>query len=121
MFKSDFKVKNRVLWRDWLICEITRVARENKKEIPRGQRKRKIVIWNLKTRDSLQVVSFEISDRKIFGLKMLWWQSSVEDINRTALGVENLFRFQISSNSFSLPLTPFYSFLYSRATRDFIN
>ena len=45
-----FNVKVKILWRDWLICKITRAAREYKKNIKR-ERKRKTVTWNLKTKE----------------------------------------------------------------------
>lgn len=52
MCTSVFYAKVRVLRRDWLICEITRAAHGYNKRVQRGERKRKrkLVIWNLKTK-----------------------------------------------------------------------
>ena len=50
MCTSVFYAKVRVLRRDWLICEITRAAHGYNKRVQRGKRKRKLVIWNLKTK-----------------------------------------------------------------------
>ena len=57
-------VKARVLWRDWLICDITRAACEYKRNT-KGKRKKKIVTSNLKTKESFYI----FPPRSVFPLK----------------------------------------------------
>ena len=57
--RQFYNVKVRVLLRDWLICEITRTAREfqrNSKE----ERKRQFITWNLKTKENFYTFYREI-------------------------------------------------------------
>lgn len=52
MFMSAFNVKVRVLYRDWLICEIILAACEyNNNTKGERKRKRKVVIWNSKAKE----------------------------------------------------------------------
>ena len=50
-------VKVRVLWRDWLICEITRTAREYKKNAKGGEEEKNYYLKFKNERDFLQFES----------------------------------------------------------------